>query len=197
MPMNRDGRNRMDGFLHAAADMDSARPDVQFYREHYRSVFGGSGTSSAPSGDMVPGIVALGLIFGLIYAVGFVAENWQTVLAIGGVVFVIAIIWAIASYFLHNFFSRAGTLLLLLWISSAIWFAAYVAIHPALAAYLPAKLPPPGVLLAVPILYAPFVIGLCLTPWARRDRSIWQSALLANLVLGGVPAVLAAVAMMN
>jgi hypothetical protein len=197
MPMNRDGQNRMDGFLHAAADMDSARPDVQMYREHYRRMFGGSGASSFGSGDMVPGIVALGLIFGLIYAFGFVVENWQTVLVTGGVLLVLAAGWAAATFYLANFNRTALTLLVLLWISSAIWFAAYIAIHPALAAYLPAKLPPPGALLAVPILYAPFVIGLCLTPWARRDRPIWKSALLANLVLGGVPAVLAAVAMMN
>jgi hypothetical protein len=200
MPMNRDGQNRMDGFLHAAADMDSARPDVQFYREHYRSVFGGSGTSSAPSGDMVPGIVVLGLIFGLIYAFGFVAENWQIVLVAGGALLALIAGWAAASFYLANFHRTALTLLVLLWISSAIWFGAFALFVVSTGQYetfqdfLAARRPPLGTLLAVPVIYAPVVLVFSLTRLARRKRSLSKSLLLANVLLIAAPALIAAVA---
>jgi len=200
MPMNKDGQNRMDGFLHAAADMDSARPDVQFYREHYRSVFGGPGASSAPSGDMVPGIVLALVVFGLIYAIGFAVDNWQFVLAAGGALLAIVAGWATASFYLPNFHRTALTLLVLLWLSSAIWFGAFAVFMVSTGQYetfqdfLAARRPPPGALLAVPVIYAPVVLVFSLTRWARRKRTLSKSFLLANVLLVAAPALLAAVA---
>lgn len=199
MPMNRDGQNRMDGFLHAAADMDSANPDVQLYREHYRGLLGKSGTSRS-SHDQAQGIVAVALLCGLIYVVGFAVENWQIVLVAGGALLVLVAGWVAASFYLANFHGTALTLLVMLWISSAIWFGAYVLFMVSTGQYatfqdfLSARLPPLGALLAVPVIYAPVVLVVSLTRWARRKRSLSKTFLLANVLLIAAPALIAGVA---
>ncbi len=195
MPMNRDGENRMDGFLHAAADMDSAQPDVQRYREHYRDWFGGRGTSW--SGDnMAPGLIGAVLLYGLVYAIGFTAENWQSVLVVGGLLLAIVTGWIVASWRLQDFFPTAVKLLFFVWIASAIWFAAFAAVmvctgqFATFQDFLASRRPPLSALMAVPIAYAPVVLLVCLTRWARQPRPLWQMVLLANLVFASIPALL-------
>ncbi|NPV24512.1 hypothetical protein HL668_26870 [Bradyrhizobium sp. 81013] len=83
--------------------------------------------------------------------------------------------------------------LLLLWISCAILYAAYSSfrLSAGLTTFQDAietlRLQP-GALLA-PILYAPAVFVVALTPWARRKRSAFQAVLLSNAILLGAPAI--------
>jgi hypothetical protein len=56
--------------------------------------------------------------------------------------------------------------------------------------FLAAKIWPAGTLLAIPVLYAPIVLFVCLTPWARQRRPLWKTFLLANLVFAIVPALM-------
>ena len=76
MPMNRDGQNRMDGFLHAAGNLDSANPAVPLYREHYRGGFSGSGASTSISSQQATGGVVLVAFWFAGYGVYKVQTGW-------------------------------------------------------------------------------------------------------------------------
>jgi hypothetical protein len=203
MPMNKDGQNRMDGFLHAAADMDSARPDVQFYREHYGGLFGRSGASTSTSSQQAQGIALAGLVLGIFYAIGvasdYVNANWDWVAPVGGsALFLIAA--GAANIFLPNFFRTAILLLFFIALTYAIaistsaisnvYSGRFVSFQHYYADMYAQRL---DELFGVAAIYAAATFVFCLTPWARRKRAVWKTILLANALLIGVPAIMIAI----
>jgi len=200
MPMNRDGQNRMDGFLHAAADMDSARPDVQMYREHYGSLFGRSGASASTSSQQAQGIALAGLVFGIIYAIGaafdYVNANWSWVAPLGGSALLL-IAAAAANLFLPNFFRTVIVLLAFVALTYALGFGAS-AISDVYSGrfvsfehyYADMQAVRRNQFFQMAPVYAGGVFVFCLLPWARRRRTIWKTILLANGLLIGVPAMM-------
>lgn len=200
MPMNRDGQNRMDGFLHAAADMDSARPDVQMYREHYDSLFSRSGSSSSTSSQQAQGIALVAAVFGIIYAAGvaydYVNANWSLVAPLGGsALFLLAA--GAANIFLPNFF-RTVTLLLAF---IALTFAAFLGARVMIDLYTGRLVSFQhyyadnyawrcGQFRGMAPIYVVVTFVFCLFPWARRKRSLLKTILLANALVVAGPAVM-------
>jgi hypothetical protein len=193
MPMNRDGQNRMDGFLHAAADMDSAQPDVQLYRERYRGSFSGptlSGSSFDGAGLFVllGAAAALWLVFAAIH---IVTEYWPIVLAVG-----IALVLLAVSFIVNRWLPgyRRATLMLvtMLVISVTLWITG-LTIHnvhfarvrwPSAEAYLRTAFPMDGTSFPTAVgIYVVTIYLLALVPWTRRHSSPGKAILMSNAIL--------------
>jgi len=192
MPMNRDGQNRMDGFLHAAGNLDSARPDVQLYREHYRGSFSGP-TLSGSSFDGAGLFVLLGfaaaiwLVFAVLHVV---TEYWPIVLMAGIAIVLIAISFIVNSW-LPGY--RRATLMLLttlvlsvaLWIAGLTIYKVYFAQFrsPSAVAYLLADFAPPREVLMLWGGYAAAIYLISLSSWVRQKLTLARAVLLSNAIL--------------
>jgi hypothetical protein len=191
--MNRDGQNRMEGFLHAAGNVDSARPDVQLYRDHYRGTFSGP-TLSGSSFDGAGLFVLLGfaaavwLVFSVIHVV---TEYWPIVLA-GGVAIALLAASFIVNAWLPGY--RRATLMLVTMfvVSVALWITGLTIynVHfarvrwPSAEAYLRMAFPMDGT--SFPTAVGIFVVTiylLALLPWTRRHSSPGKAILLSNAIL--------------
>ncbi|MGE0628392.1 MAG: hypothetical protein AB7O43_11255 [Hyphomicrobiaceae bacterium] len=206
MPMNRDGQNRMDGFLHAAGNLDSANPDVQLYREHYRGGFSGSGASTSISSQQATGGVVLGVLFGVLYAIvvayDYVNTNWAWIAPVGGAVLLVALI-SVLNFFLPRYFRTALVLFLCTMVLVAIWFAGYgvykvqTGWYPTYTKFLanyvwlekPLESPLLAATSAFATLYGLSTLALSLLPWTRRKRPFWKMAGLSAIMLIASPAI--------
>ena len=192
MPMNRDGQNRMDGFLHAAGNLDSARPDVQLYRERYRGTFSRPGLSGS-SFDGAGLFVLLGfagaiwLVFAVIHVV---STYWPVVVTIGVVLVLLAVSFIVNSWLPG--YKRASLMLLTMLVASVVLWIAGVTIYnvyfarvrwPSVAAYLLADSGPPREVLMLWGGYAVAVYVVSLSSWVRQSLTPVKAILLANAIL--------------
>lgn len=192
MPMNKDGQNRMDGFLHAAADLDSARPDVQLYRDHYRGTFRAP-TLSGSSFDGAGLFVLLGFaaaVWLVFAAIHVVTEYWPIVLT-GGIAIAL-----LAASFVINVklpgYRRATLLLLTMLALSAALLVSTMTVYnvhfatfraPSAEAYLRMAFPMNGERLIVLGSYVVAVYMVALLPWTRQKLSLGKAILLSNAIL--------------
>ncbi|MCC7250460.1 hypothetical protein [Hyphomicrobium sp.] len=193
MPMNKDGQNRMDGFLHAATGTDSAHPDVQMYREHYRGTFSGPGLAGS-SFDGAGLFVLLGFAGAawLVFAAIHVAtEYWPIALTVG-----IAIVLLAASLIINFKLPgyRKATLMLVatLTLSAALWIsiATYYNLHfskfpaPSAEAYLRMTFPVNGTSFPTALgIYLTAIYLVSLLPWTRRKMTPGKAIVLSNAIL--------------
>lgn len=150
--------------------------------------------------EQAKGIAAAGLVFIVLTGIGiateYVTENWAWIAPVAGTaLFLIAAI--AANLFLPNFFKTAILLLFFIAVTYGIGIGAsaisnvysgrFVSFH---HYYVDMYAQSLGQIFARAAVYAGAVFVFCLTPWARRKRSVWKTILLANSLLIGVPAIM-------
>lgn len=193
MPMNQDGQNRMDGFLHAAGNLDSAHPGVQRYREHYRGSFSGpalSGSSFDGAGLFVllGFAAAIWLVFAVLHVV---TVYWPIVLTAGIAIVLIAVSFIVNSWLPG--YRRATLMLVTMLVTSvALWIAGLTIynVHfaaarwPSAEAYLRTAFPANGTSFPTAMgFYLIAIYLLAILPWTRRHSSAGKTILLSNAIL--------------